>query len=179
MALQTINPTYLGNGITNSQLATPGKVLQVLSTTKTDTFVTTSGTKVDVTGLSVAITPSSSSNKILVTGRISIGLNRTQPYLYPIFLLRDSTEICIHDSASNRTRATTGGQWGAAANDPTFDYSINFLDSPSSTSALTYKIQIFSESGGTAYVNRGVENDGDGAITGRFTSVITVQEIAG
>ena len=54
-----------------------------------------------------------------------------------------------------------------------------FLDSPSSTSELTYKIQIFSESSGTAYVNRGKENDGDGAITGRFTSVITVQEVAG
>ena len=38
---------------------------------------------------------------------------------------------------------------------------------------------MFSESSGTAYVNRGVENDGDGAITGRFTSVITVQEVAG
>ena len=48
-----------------------------------------------------------SSNKILITGRLNIGLVRTAPYLYPIFLLRDSTEICIHDSASNRTRATT------------------------------------------------------------------------
>ena len=160
-------------------LLTAGRVLQTLSTVKTDTFTTTSGSKVDVTGLSVAITPSSSSNKILVTGRINIGLDRTAPFLYPIFLLRDSTEICIHDSASNRTRATTGGQWPASANDPTVDYAINFLDSPSSTSALTYKIQIFSESSGTAYVNRGKENDGDAAITGRFTSVITVQEIAG
>ena len=165
--------------ITNAKLVTPGKVLQVLSTTKTDTFTTTSATKVDITGLSVAITPSSSSNKILITGRINIGLNRTAPYLYPIFLLRDATEICIHDSASNRTRATTGGQWGASANDPTFDYCIEFLDSPSTTSATTYKLQMFSESSGTAYVNRGKENDGDSAITGRFTSVITVMEIAG
>jgi hypothetical protein len=173
----TVNGTSIVLGA--SETITAGKVLQVLSSTKTDTFTTTSGTKVDITGLSVAITPSSSSNKVLITGRINIGLNRTAPYLYPIFLLRDSTEICIHDSASNRTRATTGGQWGASANDPTFDYAINFLDSPSSTSALTYKLQMFSESGGTAYVNRGVENDGDSAITGRFTSVITVMEIAG
>ena len=164
--------------LSNDRLPT-GSILQVLSTTKTDTFTTTSGSKVDITGLSVAITPSSSSNKVLITGRVNIGLDRTAPYLYPIFLLRDSTEICIHDSASNRTRATTGGQWGASANDPTFDYAINFLDSPSSTSELTYKLQIFSESGGTAYVNRGKENDGDAAITGRFTSVITVQEVAG
>jgi hypothetical protein len=38
---------------------------------------------------------------------------------------------------------------------------------------------MFSESSGTAYVNRGTENDGDSAITGRFSSVITVQEVAG
>ena len=53
------------------------------------------------------------------------------------------------------------------------------MDSPSSTSSLTYKVAMSSESSGTAYVNRGKENDGDGAITGRFTSVITVQEVAG
>ena len=173
----TINGTSIDLGA--SDTITAGKVLQVLQAVKTDTFSTTSGSKVDITGLSVAITPSSSSNKVLITARINIGLNRTAPYLYPIFLLRGSTEICIHDSASNRTRATTGGQWGASANDPTFDYTVNFLDSPSSTSALTYKLQMFSESSGTAYVNRGVENDGDSAITGRFTSAITVMEIAG
>ena len=169
----TVNGTSIDLGA--SETITAGKVLQVLQAVKTDTFSTTSGSKVDVTGLSVAITPSSSSNKVLITGRLNIGLVRTAPYLYPIFLLRDSTEICIHDSASNRTRATTGGQWPCTSSDPTADYSIEFLDSPSTT----YKIQIFSESSGTAYVNRGNEADGDSAITGRFTSVITVMEIAG
>jgi hypothetical protein len=158
---------------------TAGKVLQVLSTTKTDTFSTTSGSKVDVTGLSLAITPSSSSNKILITGRLNIGLVRTAPYLYPIFILRGATEIGRHDAASNRTRAHTGGQWASTSSDPTLDYSIEFLDSPSTTSETTYKVQIFSESGGTAYVNRGNEADGDSSITGRFTSTFTVMEIAG
>jgi hypothetical protein len=73
----------------------------------------------------------------------------------------------------------SGGQWACAANDPTIDYVLEFLDSPSSTSSLTYKVAMTSESSGTAYVNRGKENDGDSAITGRFTSVITVQEVAG
>tara|TARA_R100000353_G_scaffold160105_1_gene119707 strand:- start:2299 stop:2970 length:672 start_codon:yes stop_codon:yes gene_type:complete len=173
----TVNGTSIDLGA--SETITAGKVLQVLQAVKTDTFSTTSGSKVDVTGLSVAITPSSSSNKVLITARLNIGLVRTAPYLYPIFLLRGSTEICIHDSASNRTRATTGGQWPCTSSDPTVDYSIEFLDSPSTTSATTYKIQIFSESGGTAYVNRGNEADGDSAITGRFTSVITAMEIAG
>ena len=173
----TVNGTEIDLGA--SQTITAGKILQVLSTTKTDTFSTTSGSKVDVTGLSLAITPSSSSNKILITGRLNIGLVRTAPYLYPIFILRGSTEIGIHDAASNRTRAHTGGQWPCASSDPTVDYSIEFLDSPSTTSETTYKVQIFSESGGTAYVNRGNEADGDSAITGRFASTFTLMEIAG
>ena len=173
----TVNGTEIDLGA--SQTITAGKILQVLSTTKTDTFSTTSGSKVDVTGLSLAITPSSSSSKILITGRLNIGLVRTAPYLYPIFILRGSTEIGIHDAASNRTRAHTGGQWPCASSDPTVDYSIEFLDSPSTTSETTYKVQIFSESGGTAYVNRGNEADGDSAITGRFASTFTLMEIAG
>ena len=173
----TVNGTAIELGA--SETITAGKVLQVLSTTKTDTFSTTSGTKVDVTGLSLTITPASSSNKILITGRLNIGLVRTAPYLYPIFIFRGSTEIGQHDAASNRTRTHTGGQWPCASSAPTVDYAIEFLDSPSTTSATTYKVQIFSESSGTAYVNRGNEADGDGSITGRFASTFTFMEIAG
>jgi len=129
--------------------------------------------------LSVSITPASTSNKVLVIARVNIGLVRTDPFLYPLFLFRDSTNLAIHDSASNRTRAHSGGQWPCASSDPTVDYVLEFLDSPSSTSSLTYKVAMFSESSGTAYVNRGNEADGDAAITARFTSVITVQEVAG
>ena len=106
-----------------------GKILQVKSTIKTDTFTTTSGSVTDITGLSVAITPASTSNKILVIARVNIGLNRTAPYLYPLFLYRDSTSIGPHDAASNRTRAHSGGQWPCAATDPTVDYVLEFLDS--------------------------------------------------
>ena len=51
----TVNGTVIDLG--DSQTITAGKILQVLSTTKTDTFSTTSGSKVDVTGVSLAITP--------------------------------------------------------------------------------------------------------------------------
>ena len=58
MSLTKILSRGLGTGV-------GGKVLQVVSTTKTDTF-TGNGTAIDVTGLSVTITPSSTSNKILL-----------------------------------------------------------------------------------------------------------------
>ena len=49
-----------------------GKILQVQSTIKTDTFTTTSGSVTDITGLSVSITPASTSNKVLVIARVNI-----------------------------------------------------------------------------------------------------------
>jgi hypothetical protein len=155
-----------------------GSVLQVVSATKTDTFTTTSGTFVDITGLSVSITPTSSSSKILITGTVCWGSSDTVPYLMAMRLMRDSTAICIADTAGSRSRLTIGAQ-GIYDTDNTVFAPLNFLDSPSTTSSTTYKIQGQSEIGRTLYINRGAESDGDLAITGRFTSTITVMEIAG
>ena len=155
-----------------------GCVLQVVSTTKTDTFTTSSTSPVDITGLSVSITPSSSSNKILITGSVCYGESTATPYLMGFLLVRNSTNICIADAAGSRSRWTFGGQ-GIYTTDNTVFAPLNFLDSPATTSATTYKIQAQAESPQTIYINRGGESDGDTAITGRFTSTITVMEIAG
>ena len=158
-----------------------GKILQVKSTIKTDTFTTTSGSVTDITGLNVSITPASTSNKVLVIARVNIGLDRTAPYLYPLFLYRDSTSIGAHDSASNRTRAHSGGQWPCAATDPTVDYVLEFLDSPSSTSELTYSVQGRNayNPNTTALVVNSTQNDGDASYNSRVISTITAMEIAG
>jgi hypothetical protein len=155
-----------------------GSVLQVVSTTKTDTFTTTSTSPVDITGLSVSITPSNSSNKILITGSVCYGQSTAIPYLIGFLLVRNSTNICIADAAGSRGRLTFGAQ-GVYSTDNTVFAPINFLDSPATTSATTYKIQVQAESPQTVYINRGGESDGDVAITGRFTSTITVMEIKG
>ena len=140
-----------------------GSAIQTKSTTKTDVFSTTSTSFTDVTGLSVNITPSSSSNKVLVTGLVTFG--------------GSETDISIADAAGNRTRATLGTQ-GFNNGDATMGHSLNFLDSPSTTSQVTYKIQARAENPKTLYVNRGNEADGDNAITSRFVSTITVMEVA-
>lgn len=68
-----VTPTISGTvtGLNSASLPT-GSVLQVVSTAKTDTFSTTSasGTFADITGLSVSITPSSASNKILILAEV-------------------------------------------------------------------------------------------------------------
>jgi hypothetical protein len=169
------------NGITfpNATLqASAGTILQVASTTKTDTFTTTSTTPVDITGLSVSITPKFSTSKIFISGSVCWGLDTTIAYLVGFLLVRNSTAICIADAAGSRSRWTFGSQ-GVYSTDNTVYSPINFLDSPATTSATTYKVQVQAESPRTVWINRGAEGDGDTAITGRFTSTITVMEVAG
>ena len=76
-----------------------GAVLQVKQTEKTDTFTTTSTSFVDITGLSVTITPSSSSNKILVMYEVAA---TNSFYVSQVNLVRDTTDISQPDAASNR-----------------------------------------------------------------------------
>ena len=158
-----------------------GGIIQVVSTTKTDTFSTTSTSFTDITGFSVNITPKFSSSKMLITGLVCYGGSDGEAYGYTFNLSRvisgSETDICIHDAASNRTRATFGTQ-GFNNGDATKMDSINFLDSPSTTSQITYKVRARAENPKTLYVNRGNEADGDAAITSRFVSTITVMEIA-
>lgn len=151
------------------------RVLQIIQTTKTDTFSTTSTSFTDVTGLSVSITPSATSSKILVIGYFNTSGNPDGTGVN-IRLMRGSTEIFVGDAASTRTRATGGGwQWRTinAVCAPTF------LDSPATTSSTTYKLQM-SVGANTGYLNRtglDVDNPTDPSNT-RVPSSITVMEIS-
>ena len=150
-----------------------GSVLQVVSTTKTDAFTsTTATTYTDITGMSVTITPKSSSSKIyaIVTGTCS-GQSATTGS--QIRLVRGSTAICIADSSGSTTPASTNSyQLDVNQSNP---FSISFLDSPATTSSTTYKIQFIITSG-TFYFNR-TQYDSN-ASNGRYASTITLMEIA-
>jgi hypothetical protein len=134
--------------------APAGKVAQVLQTIKSDTFTSTSTSFTDITGLSVSITPSSASSKILVLMSVSGATSATTSNSIGfVRLMRDTTPIAIADSASNRQRAT-----GSISTRETNAATINFtasadcLDSPGVTSAVTYKVQGI-VGGGTFYIN--------------------------
>ena len=163
-------PATTGTVLTNK---TAGTILQVVSTTKTDTFSTVSaGSWIDVTGLSVSITPSSSSSKILVLYDTMIGPQDTGF----VRIVRDSTAIKQGDAGSTRIRTTVGSITPGGNNDKSAPGAGNYLDSPASTSALTYKIQVQNYTG-TLYLNRSY-NDSDASYSGRGASTITVMEIA-
>ena len=156
-----------------------GKLLQVVSTAKTDTWSSSAANSsfVDITGFSVNITPTHSSNKIYITGFATISQSTSSAYRMALQLMIDSTAIGIGAADGNRTRCTVGTQGMAHADSsPAFPFA--FLDSPNTTSQVTYKVQMMGEHS-TVYVNRsGNEGDGNSALTPRMISVITAMEVA-
>jgi hypothetical protein len=154
-----------------------GSILQVVSTTKTDTFTSAVGsTWTDITGLSVNITPKSSVNKILVT--LSISGNGYRSGLNGIFfrLVRNSTAISIGDAAGSRQQTTF--PMAQIGTNMLSNSSCNYLDSPATTSSTTYKIQFWQDTPGSPlFINRGTD-DGNGTNQERSTSTITVMEVA-
>lgn len=147
-----------------------GKIGQVVSTTKTDGFSTSSTAVTDVTGLSVSITPTSTSSKILIL--VDGNVSDTGPtYEGAMKLFRDSTEICkgTNGSATNigfdNARRNSGGNESKK-------FSMNFLDSPNTTSTITFKIAIKLNQSNTFYINRTGSSD-----TNSLASTITVMEV--
>jgi hypothetical protein len=150
-----------------------GKVLQVVQTVKTDTFSTTSGSFVDVTGLSASITPSSASSKILVLAHVvGNGLGASNHLVCR--LLRGSTLVYAGDAAGSRAQAFFTAIT-ADANSAETGVAV-LLDSPNTTSSTTYKIQALTN-GGTAYVNR-TSSDTDSLVRIRSASSVLLMEIA-
>ena len=179
MATPTTLPAAFvsGNVLTAAQLNDlrgAFRILQVVSTSKTDTFSSsTTGAFTDITGMTVSITPSATTSKIFVTASIvASGVTAGTASRY-IRLVRDSTAIGIGDTAGSRISATMTSLTSA---DTPNSMVINFLDSPATTSATTYKLQFYADAS-TFYLNRG-PSDPDGANGGRFASSITVMEIS-
>ena len=165
---------YDGAAWQNAYSSQAGKVLQVLQAIKTDTFTTTGGTFTDVPSLSIAITPSSASSKIMITVHTTLS-NTTSTAMSMIRLMRDSTPICIGDAAgTNRPQATgmtTSQNTGGAES-----VGMRYLDSPATTSEITYKVQLASYSSWVAVLNR-TGNDADEVGKPRLASTIIVEEI--
>ena len=154
-----------------------GSILQVVSTAKTDTWSEAVGVGAisgDATGLTPSITPATTSNKVLVRGCVFGHVTSNELMLV---LYRNGSAIFVGDTAGNKSRVTGGidcsnsdEYWGGI--------SFEYLDSPSSTSAVTYSVRFRHSSGTTrtVYVNRAT-TDNDVAGTGRSSSSLTLMEI--
>jgi len=174
--LGTPSAINLTNATALPKAALPtGSTLQVVQTVKTDTFSTASSSFTDITGLSVSITPTSSSNKILVLYSTTIG-TLTGQYSVGLQLVRGSTAIYIATSTGSRV-PTSSFAFSESSRYAMIPTNGIFLDSPATTSSTTYKLQMISPYGVTSYLNRN-QDDTDNSSFGRTPSSITVMEIA-
>ena len=132
-----------------------GNILQVVHTIKSNGFSVSASTDnfSDITGLSASITPASSSNKILIHFQTSYSATVGQRGSFR--LLRDSTVINAHNADGQNTNQTIFPSLVTRDNTSmSVPVAGSFLDSPSTTSAVTYKLQVGAEGGaGTIYVN--------------------------
>jgi hypothetical protein len=167
--------TITDAGGTGSTYA-PGHVVQVVQTLKSDQFVAgvAAGGILTVTGLSATITPKSANSKILV----SYDISGSAVNGFSVILRRGGTPISLGDTLGSRTRVTSGGL--SVANRRIATANAMILDSPNTTSAVTYDIQIHNvDSGGvTMYINLS-DSDINDATGARAASRITLMEVAG
>ena len=174
-----IELTVPGTGSGTLAVGDTGKILQVVSTTKTDQFTTTSTSMTDVTGMSASITPSSTSSKILIDVRILVGGTANN---YASFnLLRDSTHIAVPTGSALWTGNGRNTSFGALSHENSYQLvqtGINFLDTPNTTSATTYKLQVSSYSSRTISINKPTSGDTTYSYPANGVSTITLMEVA-
>ena len=157
-----------------------GAILQVKQTVKTNIFSTTADGFNDVTGLTVDITPTSSSSKILAMCYVNYGTASDDIRLAARIVREESgsdTIISQGDASGLRTRAMWIGRH-ANLNGAQLHANIQILDSPSSTNTLTYKFQTGRIDNGTLVINDG-RADSNSSNHARPISTITVMEVAG
>ena len=170
-----------GNAISPS-----GHIVQVIQGTlgSTATFAATAGANANEyydSGLSTSITPKSTSNKILVCYSMFLGFDT---YQSKARIVRDSTAIGLGAAEGNRSRATSYRNQYLGNPSDTYGITLHhnkFLDSPNTTSLVTYKIQCAGYSGSAVYVNRSklFQNGGAGDYDAIPLSTITLIEFGG
>lgn len=160
--------------VTGIKAATQSGLMFNFQQTKLTTqFTTSSSSYTDVTGVSVTITPTSSTSKVLVRAVLQVGTPTTVSCAFQ--LVRGSTAIGVATSVGSRTAAGASAYTAAASTLVTVV--LEWLDEPATTSATTYKVQVIVNNGsGTIAVNSS-STDTNNTTGTRAASVISVNEV--
>jgi len=156
-----------------------GGIIQVRSTTFTENFsASISGvTWTEVPGLTTTITPTRSDSKILISVTIggieSSGLNQRMG----MALRKNSTNIAVNTTSGSQTQASWAGS-GTNSNDIRNQAFFTHLDSPATTSAVTYRVMITTEGSYNMYINRSGSNASASSVF-KTASSMTLMEISG
>ena len=166
--------------------ASPGCIVQVKQAVKTDVFTYASGTFVEITGLTVNITPASTSNKILLSCAVYVTAANDGGYSGVVRFSRViggvDDQLFGYVGAADGSRQRAFAQiWGDGGNGgkgipPTHG---QYLDSPNTVEEITYRVMLRSTSSCSLEVNANVSNDANNSGPARMASSITVMEVAG
>ena len=176
---QTGSDIVIGAG---KNLLAHGNTINIYEATKTDVQSMTGFTFVDISGLSITLTPVSASSRFLIHFHVVASSNYWKTF---INLLRDSTVLGANaDGAGDSRYRGTSTHVTESTDSNTHGimhhHSIHFLDSPATTSSITYKLQ---SAGRTttqiAHINRSVPDRTSTEFDDRTISRMIIQEIAG
>ena len=167
-----------GDGTILTTNSSVGKILQVQSVTKTDTF-SSSENQGNYTGpaISLNFTATSTSNKLLIMANLMVGAANSTERV-GIILFAGGSKLAVGDASGGKRRISMG-----AFNEADNSYnclSHSHLFTPASTSQITYDYRLHNGRGatGTLYLNRCYNESQDNTIFGRGVSTITIMEIA-
>ena len=164
------NATLVTSGTLPAARLPAGSVLQVVNVVKLTSFSTTSLSFVDITGLTASITPSSTNSKILALVTWGAGGGAASAAVIAVNLVRGATNL-LQPTTVQTYSASQVSYTNTVA--PVTSASITCFDSPASVSAVTYKCQVKTNSGATAYIGNRSSADME------MVSTITLMEIAG
>lgn len=158
-----------------------GGIIQVKHTTKSDAFTSGTSSYADITGLSVTITPTSNTSKIFVMACIQYSSAGSGGSRQAIRILREisggsSTALGLGDSDGSRLRAGAGSETSGGGGNMK-STTINLLDSPSTTNAVTYQCQFAAIDGNDFKLNQSVADTNTSSYI-RVASHITVMEVS-
>ena len=180
MPIQRAKPRLVDLDQTPLTAMPAGTVLQCLQSNLTSTFQTNSATFQDI-GLTINITPSSTSNKILVSAII---YGYPGHYVCKSRIMRNSTEIGLADADGNRPINALQFSLPPSTDGAITLATAEILDAPSTTSQITYKVQSATRAdadGGShlVYINKSESDRNTNSYDPRTVSYITVMEIKG
>ena len=165
--------------------ASAGAIVNVQQAVKLGTQSVTGTSYVLLTGLTIDITPKSSSNKFLIEYHVNGNMLDDANHGY-LQLYKDGSAITGatadgngSDALGSRTGATSVINTGPNLDGSQLTYSMKYLDSPNTTSELTYAVYCKSSTSAAVYINRSGRDNNAATFDGRSISTLTVMEVTG
>jgi hypothetical protein len=174
----TVDQSTTVGGYNILEAVNAGAVLQVVQGVLADPVTFTTANAWTTIGLSASITPKYSTSKILIISSIGIGSNGGSSYDAGFGLFKDSTQIALPNSPGSRMQVFMPFGDRNQGLYEMVTVSNQYLDSPGTTSAITYSIRAYSTNTNAHYINR-TGSDSDGPGDSRGISTIVLMEIAG